>query len=584
MVLGGRPLYSVQPCRDMAALASLPPSGGEVEPVVSPGLVDRRCERNAEDGEAERDRAEAVAGPAEVATRVEAEPIGIALDPDVLAAVERCEEADARVLPVELAGHRAESPVLRGVLSEAILEVAAADQPPLAGVWLSAETFELARSFPARTLRDIPRSARRPFASLRAEVAAECRGSRKAEHQRLFDLLPLLIFSAPARQRGGKKHKRKGKADIVAHRIAKIRTGDAERLLTDVLREQHTGGPQAAAGSTEVPWGEVLRLCAAHELSRATALLGTSGVAPRTRETAARMRAKLETPVRTPVEPPDAQAGRARWGDMRLELETRLPAALRSAPRGSAAGWSGDRFEFHKATYVAASEAEWAVLLDVYTDYATGEVPPEVAAGWRRARGFAILKGDGVGIRPIAAHEPLRRAVTRALIKGAESTARDRLAPLQSAIGVHGGAEALGLAARLFAQRHPTWVVLKLDISNAFGSCSRAAALRELEAAGPDCALLAFFLRRLLCEPSIFAYDFIDEAGESAREIIAASEGADQGDPAGPLIFCAAFAPVLRAIRERLAGINKHYPFDARRRASPLTPRASPSKAHWPQP
>jgi len=267
------------------------------------------------------------------------------------------------------------------------------------------------------------------------------------------------------------------------------------------------------------------------------------------------MRAKLETPVREPVAPPDALAGRALWGDLRLVLETRLPAALSSAPRGSAAGWSGDRFEFHKATFVAASEEEWGSILDAFTDIASGEAPPEVVSGWRRARGFAILKDDGVAIRPIAAHEPLRRAVSRALIKAAESTVRARLTPLQSAIGVHGGAEALGLSARLFAQRHPSWVVLKLDISNAFGSCSRAAALRELEAAGPTCALLASFLRRLLCEPSLFAYDFVDEAGELAREFIAASEGADQGDPAGPLLFCAAFAPVLRALRERLAEI-----------------------------
>jgi hypothetical protein len=465
--------------------------------------------------------------------------LDFSVDSDILEAVGRREEADRE---------------LRVTLSDAELVVAAVEQPPLAGAWLTAEAYEIARSFPARTFRDIPRSQRRPFASLRAEVAAGCRGEEKAVFHRLFDLLPLLILSAPAQQRGGKKHKRQSKASIVRDRIARIRAGGAEKQLAMVLREQLQSGPQAAAGSSDVPWSEVLRLCAAHELSRATALLGTAGVAPRCRATAASMRAKLETPVREPVEPPGAQAGQACWNEMRQELDSFFSKAVRSAPRGSAAGWSGDRFEFHKATFVAASEAEWAAILDAYTDLATGEVPPEVAAGWQRARGFALLK-DGGGIRPIAAHEPLRRAVTRALLKTAEWSARKQLAPLQSAIGVHGGAEALGLAARLFAQRHPSWVVLKLDIANAFGSCSRAAALRELEAAGFECGLLATFLRRLLCKPSRFAYDFADESGQPVREWIEAHEGADQGDPAGPVIFCSAFAAVLRALRESLAGL-----------------------------
>ena len=106
---------------------------------------------------------------------------------------------------------------------------------------------------------------------------------------------------------------------------------------------------------------------------------------------------------------------------------------------------------------------------------------------------------------------------------------------------------------QLFAQRHPTWGLLKLDIANAFGACSRAAALRELEAAGAG--PLADFLRRLLSAPSRFAYDFFDEDGAAAREWIDAAEGADQGDPAGPVLFCAAFAPVLRALQARLGAL-----------------------------
>jgi len=271
------------------------------------------------------------------------------------------------------------------------------------------------------------------------------------------------------------------------------------------------------------------------------------------------MRAKLETPVREPVAAPE-QASPEIWAAMREVLATRLHKATTSAPRGSAAGWSGDRFEFHKAAFAASSGEAWAAYLDAATDVATGRAPPEVADGWRVARGFALLKEAGSDeIRPIAAHEPLRRAVTRALLKDAEEPVLGRLAPLQTAIGVPGGAEAFGLAAGLFAQRHPSWVMLKLDVANAFGTCSRAEALRELEAAGAT--LLAFFLRRQLSAPSRFAYDFTDEAGRPARLWIDACEGADQGDPAGPVVFCASFARALRRIRARLSALPGEAPF-----------------------
>ena len=37
---------------------------------------------------------------------------------------------------------------------------------------------------------------------------------------------------------------------------------------------------------------------------------------------------------------------------------------------------------------VAASAEEWESIMDAYADLAAGEVPPEVAESWRRARGF----------------------------------------------------------------------------------------------------------------------------------------------------------------------------------------------------
>jgi len=236
---------------------------------------------------------------------------------------------------------------------------------------------------------------------------------------------------------------------------------------------------------------------------------------------------------------------------MREALDSHLRKAISTAPRGSASGVSGDRFEFWKCAMHASTEAEWGASVDVLCDLALGIAPPDVVVRWSRARGFALLKRrESPDIRPIAAHEPARRLVTRALIAAEGDKVSDQLAPAQTAIRVSGGAEGLGLSARLFAERHPSWTLLKLDMSNAFGNVCREDALRELDAM--DAPLLSRFLRTHLGHSSLFYYEYFDVDGTPRLELISADDGADQGDPAGPLLFCAAFAPALRLLRSRL--------------------------------
>jgi len=60
-------------------------------------------------------------------------------------------------------------------------------------------------------------------------------------------------------------------------------------------------------------------------------------------------------------------------------------------------------------------------------------------------------------------------------------------------------------------------------------------------------APLAHFQRLMLCDDTIFGYE-----GPEGLELIAASEGVEQGDPAAPSLFCLSLAPALRRVASRL--------------------------------
>ena len=95
------------------------------------------------------------------------------------------------------------------------------------------------------------------------------------------------------------------------------------------------------------------------------------------------------------------------------------------------------------------------------------------------ARLLAIQKPDGGGIRPIAIGETLARLVGRSMVVQLRDALKEHLMPLQFGIAVPGGTEAVVLGIRAALQAHPDWVVLKVDVSNAFNTCTGHASLRH---------------------------------------------------------------------------------------------------------
>ena len=101
------------------------------------------------------------------------------------------------------------------------------------------------------------------------------------------------------------------------------------------------------------------------------------------------------------------------------------------------------------------------------------------------------------------------------------------LAPRQLGYGVKKGAEAAVHAARLYLRNlHPNNALLKLDFRNAFNSIRRDKMLEAVQRLAP--CLISFVYSAYSSPSSLFWGD----------KIIKSSEGVQQGDPLGPLLFC----------------------------------------------
>ena len=101
------------------------------------------------------------------------------------------------------------------------------------------------------------------------------------------------------------------------------------------------------------------------------------------------------------------------------------------------------------------------------------------------------------------------------------------LAPRQLGYGVKGGAEAAVHAARLYLHNlDPSRALVKLDFCNAFNSIRRDKMLEAVQRLAPQLFCLVHSAYSL--PSSLFWGD----------KVIQSSEGVQQGDPLGPLLFC----------------------------------------------
>ena len=204
--------------------------------------------------------------------------------------------------------------------------------------------------------------------------------------------------------------------------------------------------------------------------------------------------------------------------------------AIRSFPRGSAGGpdriWPRDLLDL---TF-ASAERGGRVLLSAPTSFCNhivGGLTPESARPTFFGATLMPLKKKNGGIRPIAVGQTLHCLVAKCLSGQVAVTMGTDLVPLQLGCGVPLGCEAAAHAMHQYLHHMPQdHLLLKLDFRNAFNSLRRDKMLEAVQQYIPD---LSSFMYSAYASPShLFCVDHILES----------AEGAQQGDPLVPLLFC----------------------------------------------
>ena len=222
--------------------------------------------------------------------------------------------------------------------------------------------------------------------------------------------------------------------------------------------------------------------------------------------------------------------------------EAEVLKAIRSFPSGSSGGPDGIRPQH--VLQLVTCPVQGREALTAITSFTNlllkGNCHQAIRPILFGANLLALKKKSG-GIRPIAVGYTWRRLAAKCANAFALTKLSNSLQPLQLGVGVQGGCEAAVHATRRFIDNMPDdWVVAKLDFSNAFNSISRGAMLAAVHSSIPE---LDAFCRLSYVEPSILRY--------GDREIIS-SEGVQQGDPLGPLLFSLTIHPLLSSLTSEL--------------------------------
>ena len=131
------------------------------------------------------------------------------------------------------------------------------------------------------------------------------------------------------------------------------------------------------------------------------------------------------------------------------------------------------------------------------------------------------------GIRPIAVECTLRRLVAKCAGSKVMKEKGVLLFPKQLGCGIKRGIEIAIHSARVYLSNLPhDHLILKLDFKNAFNTIRRDKMLLAVKDLAPN---LLPFVHSVYCSSYSLFW---------GTEIIQSSEGVQQGDPHGPLLFC----------------------------------------------
>jgi len=241
-------------------------------------------------------------------------------------------------------------------------------------------------------------------------------------------------------------------------------------------------------------------------------------------------------------------------------LEVHLEAKYLGLSKLAGTGPSGYRNEYLTALagWFEDSRARDALGLHerFANEYVNGRLPPWFSYLWSTVRLVAPVKkapevpNQTPDVRPVGIGEPRRVACVSQVMEDWKGTFAGKLWPHQVAIGVPSGVHVLGIGLRMALEAHPEWVLLKLDLINAFNEMSRAAVLDSIaEGFDGDFADLAPLFQTSLAFKSMIV---LGDASRSPAPFDS-EEGMQQGSGEGPAGFCLGMHPDLVDADQQLA-------------------------------
>jgi hypothetical protein len=296
--------------------------------------------------------------------------------------------------------------------------------------------------------------------------------------------------------------------------------------------------------------GAIRALVEEGALSKATKLLASTGLADVTDPGVERVLRELH-PAAQPHLVADNNMPRShanglggRNGDEQesaREWSKRAWSAVTSFPPGSAGGPSGLRpVHLSECCRKLGPGSPLVQALGALAEVAlTSAFPDSVREVLCASSLIPLRKKDG-GVRPIAVGDTLRRVIGKCLLHS-EAVMMEMacLQPRQCGVGVRNAAEMVGMGLQRFVQsKHASsvddYVVLQVDMRNAFNSISRNAVLKGCLAKVPT----AYNWLR-------FCYGGASPLFCQGRPICASHVGVHQGDACGPLGFALGLDTVL---------------------------------------